>query len=172
MLYFLFSRFLIFFCWMSLMWQAQYIYRFSHVYCNWANRPFVSFVLTWICYQIWHIWRSNCEAEREEEIIVSPIKPQLMYHTSWTKRNPSKTWMIIIINQTGGLNTACHQACVLGCNSRSAGWDTTEGETPLWRPTGGLTFIFLFSSFITSFFYHLNRQIMWTGNESSRSVEG
>lgn len=33
----------------------------SHVYCNWANRNFMSFISTLICYHICRFWRSNCE---------------------------------------------------------------------------------------------------------------
>lgn len=36
-----------------------------YVFSNGANRHFMSFILTLICYHIHHLWRSNCERERE-----------------------------------------------------------------------------------------------------------
>lgn len=34
-------------------------------YCNWAERHFMSFILTLICYRICRFWRSNWEQRRE-----------------------------------------------------------------------------------------------------------
>lgn len=79
-----------------------------YVYSNWANRHFMSFILTLIRYHVRRFWRSNCEEGRQptEREWGGYLFHQLSLKSCITPHelNGMRKWMNNIINQTGALN--------------------------------------------------------------------
>lgn len=78
-----------------------------YAHCNWANRHFMSFIVTLICYCICHFFEGQTvrkwEIERVGVMLASPIKSQIkqvMNQKEWDSIKETTEWN----DQTGALN--------------------------------------------------------------------
>lgn len=130
-----------------------------YVYCNWANRHFMSFILTLICYHVRCFWRSNCEEGRQgrEREWGGYLFHQLSLKSCITPHelHGMRKCMNNIINQTGALDFLREPPQSLSGLVHEA-WCV---ETELWWPAGGLCFIYIERQFYFIFTFVVS--VVW-----------